>query len=1242
MFEPMTVSFIPQVRPWLAALTCLLAFSPPTTHAQVVISEIHYHPVEEAEFVGAATPPACSPATASYAPVLDLSEDVHEFIEIQNAGTTVIDLGGWTLSSGVDFTFPAGTSIAAGGFKVVAKNAARLQTVYAISGVLGNYAGGLSNRGETIRLKNAAGLTVDEASYSADFPWAQSANALGVNDRFTGLNSMSYQYKGRSLQRVSATGGSSDPANWLASPLPAGPSPGAAQAVTRAVPKPVVIAKSHAQTSDGSPIILTNQGVTVTCAFSSSASLSAVQLEWFVDDANATTEAHTTTAMTETAPGSGQYSATIAGMAARSVVRYRILANRGSGSEIVSPSADDPVIAAVGASNAVEPWHGYFVSPTTRAAGTLNYDLILSSDNLTRITWNATANPRRTTSAGGSGKPRATPWVPATEQQWNGTVPAVFAHQGVLYDVHLRFHGSRYHREGNANNLSSFKVHFPDSQPFQGQTSWFITSHGPEFEEGSQLNRLLGLPSSRIRNVTWYLNANASKAMLEQGEFSEELLDEYHQLRVDAKTDAILEPNGELYKDVGNRDETAEVKEGPYAPGDMVAIEPVTPWKSKYQRYEWTYALQNHAWVGPKPFADMLEGMWAARGDTPAGPSFSTNPTRLAATKSWFNSNFDMETTLTSMALVEWMSVFDDGKQNQFYWHRANGKWVRLGWDYDGIMNTNASGAGSSTQTIWSGEQDAPLVFERDPNWWKDTFYKCFREEYKQRLWQLNNSFFDPENLLAMGFKTTDHCYIFALQRQANVNTQLGLGTYDKPDRPSNTVPAANGTAAPGTSLSASAYSHPNGTAHAATTWQIRSATGNYEAPLFSVTSTTELAAIQIPPSLLTFGQTYYWHAIHTDADRHASITSAETRFTWSSAAPVTSDLTLNEILADNRLIKNALGATPDYLELHNHGTTAFDLAGLTLSDNLALPAKFIFPADTPPLAAGAYLRVWCDSAITTDGLHTGFGLSAGGQTVLLLNGATVLDSITFGPQAPDLAIGRSPNGIGPWTATHPTPAAANTVATLATTTTGLRINEWMADPAYGSDWFELHHSGSAPVALAGLYLSDTPGFPTITKIPPLSFIGAGGYTKFEANGTATGGASCNFKLSATADSIVLTAADGGTKLDSVTFSAQMLDVSRGRLPDGAASIVSFPTTASPAQGNWLEASVVVNEALAHPATGITDWIELLNPGTTAVDVSGWWLSDDIRSPRKYRMPAGQILPAHGFLVVSTTDFSTG
>ena len=1189
--------------------------------AQVVVSEIHYHPVEEPAF------------NADGTPSLDLADDVHEFVEIQNTGSSAVDLGGWKLSGAVDFTFPTGTTIAAGGFKVIAKNVTRLQTVYSISGVLGPYTGKLSNSGDTVRLKNAAESTVDSVTYSSGFPWAMSANALGAQDRFTGLTSSTYQYKGRSLQRVSATANSNDPANWLASPL-TGPTPGAAQAVTRAVPQPVVVAQSRVQSTDSAAIVLAGNAVTVSCSFSSTADLSSVQLEWFVDDVNSTAETHTTVAMTEL--GGGSYTATIAGQTARSIIRYRFLANRGSGSEVVSPRADDPAISQVGASGARQPWHGYFVYPSSgRTTTYANYDLLISTTNLAQIKTNVQQSPARVTAASATGVPREIPYVAATAPLWDGTVPAVFSCDGVLYDVQIRFHGSRYHRSDNATNLASFKVHFPETQPFRERSSWFITAHGTEFSEATKLNRLLALPASTTRNVSWYLNSNTVATKLEQGEYDGEMLDTFHELQQQLDPGSTKEENGELYKCVGNRDASQSNLEGPYTCGDEAPMLANSAW-TQLQRYEWNFSIQNNGWKGSVPIRDLMEGMWTARGDTPATHNFSSTPAKLATAKAWFAANFDIDATLTSMAMLQWMGIWDDVAHNQFFWRRANGKWVRLGWDYDSVMNASASGNGGYNASIYNGEYGN--VSFGTANWWKDTFFKCYRTEFNQRLWELNNSFFDSTNLTALGFS---RAATFAASRKAVVNTALSsLGTYNKPARPTNSSPLTGGTVLGGASLVTSAYSSPNAKTHATTKWEIRTAAGDYESPVIRTTSASSLTSFAIPFDSLVYGQTYWWRATHVDSDGHPSIVSAETSFTWGTASATAGTLVLNEILAVNKGTVENGGSYPDYIEIRNNGTSAYDLTGVTLTDDPATPGKYAFPSgNTVP--AGAYLIVWCDDDTSAPGIHSGFGLDSGGQTVLMLSGATILDSVTFGPQAPDLSIGRFVNGTGSWTANNPTPGLTNDSKTLGTTAT-LTVNEWMASPAYGEDWFELYNSGTSPVALAGLFLSDTPGTPKITKIPALSYIGAGGFTRFLADGVTDGGNHCDFKLSSGGESLILTATNGVTKVHSVTFGAQAADVSQGALPDGGSTIVSFAVSASSEKPDWLPAPVVINEVLANPADGAQDSIELYNPTASAVAIGGWWLSDDFRSPKKYQIVAGTSLAAGGYLVLTATDFGAG
>ncbi len=72
-----------------------------------------------------------------------------------------------------------------------------------------------------------------------------------------------------------------------------------------------------------------------------------------------------------------------------------------------------------------------------------------------------------------------------------------------------------------------------------------------------------------------------------------------------------------------------------------------------------------------------------------------------------------------------------------------------------------------------------------------------------------------------------------------------------------------------------------------------------------------------------------------------------------------------------------------------------------------------------------------------------------------------------------------------------------------------------------------------------------------------------------------------------------------------------------------------------------LKAQVVINEYSASNLSTIQDnyqkyedWIELKNTGTTAIDLSGYFLSDDADEPQKFEIPSGVSIPAGGYLKV--------
>ena len=148
------------------------------------------------------------------------------------------------------------------------------------------------------------------------------------------------------------------------------------------------------------------------------------------------------------------------------------------------------------------------------------------------------------------------------------------------------------------------------------------------------------------------------------------------------------------------------------------------------------------------------------------------------------------------------------------------------------------------------------------------------------------------------------------------------------------------------------------------------------------------------------------------------------------------SDVTINELMASNTSsIADAEGGHDDWIELHNASEHPINLAGMYLSDDPTNPRKWRFPEHATINPKG-YLIVWADSddENETEELHANFNLSKNGETLILVDTDErhnqVLDSVKFGTQKVDTAIGRVPNGNGSFRAAEMTPGCPNHQAT--------------------------------------------------------------------------------------------------------------------------------------------------------------------------------------------------------------------
>ncbi len=133
-----------------------------------------------------------NPAAPSGAAETGFTSDDFEFIELKNISALDVDLTDVRFTKGVDFDFPAGSTITAGGFKLVVRSLAGFQARYGhtwdsiIAGSYGPTATStgdrLANGGEQIKLSYGTGTSIRDFVYDNVAPWPVQSDGLGRTD----------------------------------------------------------------------------------------------------------------------------------------------------------------------------------------------------------------------------------------------------------------------------------------------------------------------------------------------------------------------------------------------------------------------------------------------------------------------------------------------------------------------------------------------------------------------------------------------------------------------------------------------------------------------------------------------------------------------------------------------------------------------------------------------------------------------------------------------------------------------------------------------------------------------------------------------------------------------------------------------------------------------------------------------------------------------------------------------------
>ena len=370
----------------------------------------------------------------------------------------------------------------------------------------------------------------------------------------------------------------------------------------------------------------------------------------------------------------------------------------------------------------------------------------------------------------------------------------------------------------------------------------------------------------------------------------------------------------------------------------------------------------------------------------------------------------------------------------------------------------------------------------------------------------------------------------------------------------------------------------------------------------------------------------------------------------------------LNEIMSENTstLITDA-GEVPDWIEISNESGAPVEIGKYTLMLKSDFNQALSFPEYTLEPGECLVIHAVGMRAARAD-WDAPFKLSAaGGDALVLLNPqGRAVDAVELPELDADEAYARQ--GDGSWSVTRrATPGRNNDADGAGVAQTGLRmqpdaveLSEVMcANTLYFADengechdYVELHNTSGADVNLAGWYLSDS-----VDRLKRWSFpectLPAGGYLAVHCSGYNRSGDAAHlhadFRLSNDGEGVYLTRPDGQTV--SMVELPPMMDDQAYSLVDGAWTTALAPTpgmenSASAATQISLEtfgersAALCINEIMASATEENYDWLELYNGTESAVDLSGYALSDDAGKPRKWQFPAGTVLQPGKYLGV--------
>ena len=338
-------------------------------------------------------------------------------------------------------------------------------------------------------------------------------------------------------------------------------------------------------------------------------------------------------------------------------------------------------------------------------------------------------------------------------------------------------------------------------------------------------------------------------------------------------------------------------------------------------------------------------------------------------------------------------------------------------------------------------------------------------------------------------------------------------------------------------------------------------------------------------------------------------------------------------------LVLNEINSSPDdWVELMNTGAETLDISGYELRDN-SDDHRWRFP-DNSTIKAGELLVVDAKSSglvyddqskkFAEGTFESAIGIGSGDSIRLYDKDGKSLDEYSwtehasYDGDAAKASYGRYPDGTGSFRLTKETKGKANEYYAPS-----IAINE-VESNGDTTDWVEIMNIGTQPVDISGWYLLDNDPVghkADVTPVADKTVLQPGDLYVFDQNKDFT------FGLGKADKAAIYDA--GGNLITEYEWAAHANGV-YARIPDGTGEFQDF-ATATKGKKNKVVNPVVINEVQSNDPDGGADWVELANPTSEELDISGLVLKDE-KEKDPYTIPEGTKIPANGFLVIYQDD----